>query len=295
LPELATRQLICGRHRVALDWPRVMGVLNVTPDSFFDGGRYADRNRALAHARRMLDDGAAIIDVGGESTRPGAAPTSESEELDRVLPLFEALRTDCDARGVPLSVDTRKPAVMRAAIAAGASMVNDISALRAEGAIDAIAKSGAAVCLMHMQGEPLTMQKSAVYDDDVVAVVTSFLAERALACERAGIARGRICVDPGFGFGKTLEHNLELLRRLSEIVALGYPVVAGLSRKSTIGMLTGRNVEERGAGSLAAALAAVSRGASLVRVHDVRETVDALKVWQAVQVDSPAGGARGSS
>jgi dihydropteroate synthase len=295
LPELATRQLICGRHRVALDRPRVMGVLNVTPDSFFDGGRYADRDRALAHARRMLDDGAVIIDVGGESTRPGAAPTSEREELDRVLPLFEALSADCDARGVPLSVDTRKPAVMRAAIAAGASMVNDINALRADGAIDEVARSGAAVCLMHMQGEPLTMQHRAVYEDDVVAVVTAFLAERAQACERAGIARGRIAVDPGFGFGKTLEHNLELLRRLREIVALGYPVVAGLSRKSTIGTLTGRKVEERGAGSLAAALAAVSRGASLVRVHDVRETVDALKVWQALQADSPAGGARGSS
>ena len=271
-----------------------MGVLNVTPDSFFDGGRYADRERALGHARRMLDDGAAIIDIGGESTRPSAAPTSEREELDRVVPLFEALSADCDARGVPLSVDTRKPAVMRAAIAAGASVVNDINALRADGALEEVARSGAAVCLMHMQGEPLTMQHRAVYQDDVVAVVTAFLAERAQTCERAGIARGRIAVDPGFGFGKTLEHNLELLRRLSEIVALGYPVVAGLSRKSTIGALTGRNVEERGAGSLAAALAAVARGASLVRVHDVRETVDALKVWQAVQADSPAGGARGS-
>jgi dihydropteroate synthase len=289
LPELGTRHLICGRHRIALDRPRVMGVLNVTPDSFYDGGRYADRHRALDHARQMLDDGAAIIDIGGESTRPGAAPTSESEELDRVLPLFEALLADCDARGVALSVDTRKPAVMRAAIAAGASMVNDINGLRADGAIDAVAKSGAAVCLMHMQGEPLTMQKSAVYDDDVVAVVTEFLSERTLACERAGVARGRIAVDPGFGFGKTREHNLELLRRLPEIVALGYPVVAGLSRKSTIGALTGRPVDERGAGSLAAALAAVSRGASLVRVHDVRETVDALKVWRALHGDAAAG------
>jgi dihydropteroate synthase len=287
--------LICGRHRVALDRPRVMGVLNVTPDSFFDGGRYADPNRALAHARRMLDDGAAIIDIGGESTRPGAAPTPEQQELDRVLPLFEALRADCDARGVPLSVDTRKPAVMRAAIAAGASMVNDIDALRADGALDAIAGSSAAICLMHMQGEPLTMQHQAVYEDDVVAVVTAFLSERALACERAGVARGRIAVDPGFGFGKTLDHNLELLRRLSEIVALGYPVIAGLSRKSTIGTLTGRQVEERGAGSLAAALAAVARGASLVRVHDVRETVDALEIWQAVQTGRHADSASGSA
>ena len=260
-----------------------MGVLNVTPDSFYDGGRYADRHRALDHAHRMLDDGAAIIDIGGESTRPGAAPTPEQQELDRVLPLLEALRADCDARGVPLSVDTRKPAVMRAALGAGASMVNDISALRADGALDAIAESGAAICLMHMQGEPLTMQKSAVYDDDVVAVVTAFLTARAQACEHAGILRERIALDPGFGFGKTLAHNLELLRRLPEIVTLGYPLIAGLSRKSTIGTLTGRPVDERGAGSLAAALAAVARGASIVRVHDVRETVDALKVWDAVQ------------
>jgi dihydropteroate synthase len=293
LPELATRHLTCGRHRVALDRPRVMGVLNVTPDSFFDGGRYADRDRALTHARRMLDDGAAIIDIGGESTRPGAAPTPEQQELDRVLPLFEALRSDCDARGVPLSVDTRKPAVMRAAIAAGASMVNDINALRADGALDAVARSGAAVCLMHMQGEPLTMQHRAVYEDDVVAIVGAFLSERALACEDGGIARGCIAVDPGFGFGKTLDHNLELLRRLPEIVALGYPVIAGLSRKSTIGTLTGRQVEERGAGSLAAALAAVARGASLVRVHDVRETVDALNVWQAVQTGRHTDSASG--
>ena len=271
-----------------------MGVLNVTPDSFFDGGRYADRVRALAHARQMLDDGAAIIDIGGESTRPGAAPAPEQLELDRVLPLFEALLAESDARGVALSVDTRKPAVMRAAIAAGASMVNDISALRADGAIDAVAKSGAAVCLMHMQGEPLTMQKSAVYKDDVVAVVTSYLSERAQACERAGIARGRIAVDPGFGFGKTLEHNLQLLRRLDEVVALGYPVIAGLSRKSTIGTLTGRKVDERGAGSLAAALSAIARGASLVRVHDVRETVDALKVWDAVQPRRRADGTPGT-
>ena len=272
-----------------------MGVLNVTPDSFYDGGRYADRHRALGHARRMLDDGAAIIDIGGESTRPGAAPTSEQQELDRVVPLFEALSAECDARGVPLSVDTRKPAVMRAATAAGASMVNDINALRADGALDAAARSGAAVCLMHMRGEPRTMQHAAVYEEDVVAVVTAFLAERTQACERAGIARGRIAVDPGFGFGKTVEHNLELLRRLPEIAALGYPVVAGLSRKSTIGALTGRSVEERGAGSLAAALAAVARGSLLVRVHDVRETVDALEVWQAVQVGRRAADAGASA
>ncbi|HEY7946008.1 MAG TPA: dihydropteroate synthase [Casimicrobiaceae bacterium] len=287
--------LTCGRHRVSLERPRVMGVLNVTPDSFFDGGRYADRHRALDHARQMLDDGAAIIDIGGESTRPGAAPTPERQEEDRVLPLFEALLADCDGRDVPLSIDTRKPAVMRAAIAAGASMVNDINALRAEGALEAVARSGVAVCLMHMQGEPLTMQHSAVYEDDVVAVVKAFLAARTEACERAGIVRGRIAIDPGFGFGKTVAHNLELLRRLGEIVALGYPVVAGMSRKSTIGALTGRPVDERGAGSLAAALAAVARGALLVRVHDVRETVDALKVWDAVEAGSRADAGRGNA
>jgi len=247
----------------------------------------------VAHAAELREDGAAILDIGGESTRPGAEPTSEADELERVIPLLEKIRLACDARGVPISVDTRKPAVMRAAIAAGASMINDINALRADGALDAVATSGAAVCLMHMQGEPLTMQKNAVYDDHVVAVVTGFLSQRTQACERAGIARGRIAVDPGFGFGKTLAHNLELLRRLAEIVALGYPVVAGLSRKSTIGTLTGRPVEERAAGSLAAALAAVARGASLVRVHDVRETVDALNVWQAVQTGQPAGSAGG--
>jgi dihydropteroate synthase len=196
---------------------------------------------------------------------------------------------------VPLSIDTRKPAVMRAAIAAGASMVNDINALRAEGALEAVARSGVAVCLMHMQGEPLTMQHSAVYEDDVVAVVKAFLAARTEACERAGIVRGRIAIDPGFGFGKTVAHNLELLRRLGEIVALGYPVVAGMSRKSTIGALTGRPVDERGAGSLAAALAAVARGALLVRVHDVRETVDALKVWDAVEGGSRADAGRGNA
>ena len=272
-----------------------MGVLNVTPDSFFDGGRYADRDRALAHARRMLDEGAAIIDIGGESTRPGATPTPEQQEIDRVLPLLDALRAECDQRGVPLSVDTRKAAVMRAAIAAGASMVNDINALRADGAVEAIANSGAAVCLMHMQGEPLTMQNNAVYDGDVVAVVAAFLAARAAACVRAGIDRERIAVDPGFGFGKTVAHNLELLRRMDEIAALGYPVIAGVSRKSTIGILTGRPVDERAAGSLAAALAAVAHGATLLRVHDVRQTVDALKVWEAVSQGRPADGAPGSA
>src|SRR5881628_967220 len=261
-----------------------MGILNITPDSFFDGGRLLDPARALAYARQMIDNGADIVDIGAESTRPGAVPAAEHDELDSVLPLLEQLRPECDARHIALSVDTRKPAVMRAALAAGASMINDVFALRAEGAVAAVASSHAAVCLMHMKGEPSTMQQCARYGD-VVTEVSSFLAERAAACEVGGIARERIVVDPGFGFGKTVEHNLNLLRRLADITALGYPVLAGLSRKSTIGKLTGREVDERMPGSIAAALAAVARGASIVRVHDVRETVDALKVWQVINCE----------
>ena len=279
-----SRALVCGRYRLSLDRPLVMGVLNITPDSFADGGVFLDLNDATDRVRQMLGDGADIVDIGGESTRPGAAPTPEASELARVIPLLQNIRLACDARGVPISVDTRKPVVMRAAIAAGASMINDINALRAPGAIEALSEGSAAVCLMHMQGEPATMQQSATYDD-VVADVAAFLAERALACVAAGIDRARIVLDPGFGFGKTVEHNLTLLRRLSEIAALGYPLLAGLSRKSTIGLLTGRDVDDRMAGSVAAALAAVARGAAIVRVHDVRETADALKVWRAVQVE----------
>jgi dihydropteroate synthase len=272
--------LICGHHRLSLDRPLVMGVLNVTPDSFSDGGRFLDPSTALDHAQRMIADGADLVDVGGESTRPGALPTPEREELERIIPLIEKIAM----QGIPVSADTRKPAVMRAAIAAGASMINDVSALRAPGAPDVVASADVpvAVCVMHMQGEPATMQQSALYGD-VVYEVKAFLAERAAACEAAGIARDRIVIDPGFGFGKTVEHNLTLLRRLPEIVALGYPVMVGLSRKSTIGALTGRDAGERTAGSVAAALAAVARGAAIVRVHDVRETIDALKVWRAVQ------------
>jgi dihydropteroate synthase len=280
--------LICGRHRLALDRPLVMGVLNVTPDSFADGGAYLDTLVAADRVRQMLGEGADIVDIGGESTRPGAAPTSEGDELARVIPLLEKIRVSCDARGVPVSVDTRKPAVMRDAIAAGASMINDVNALRAPGAIEAVAASTAAVCLMHMRGEPATMQRETVYDD-VVADVAEFLAARAGACIAAGIGRDRIVLDPGFGFGKTVDHNLHLLRRLSEITALGYPLLAGLSRKSTIGVLTGRDVDDRMAGSVGAALAAVARGATIVRVHDVRETADALKVWRAVLAEEPGG------
>jgi dihydropteroate synthase len=275
--------LICGRYRFPPDRPLVMGIVNVTPDSFADGGRHATPESALAHARTLLADGADIIDLGGESTRPGASPVSEQQELDRVLPLVQQLRAECDDRGVPISVDTRKPAVMRAAIDGGASMINDVSALQAPGALQVVVDSATpvAICLMHMRGEPATMQQAATYDDVVVNVI-AFLRARAAACLVAGIAHERIIIDPGFGFGKTVEHNLELLRRLPEIVALGYPVLAGLSRKSTIGALTGRDVGERMAGSIAAALAAVARGAAIVRVHDVRETMDALKIWRAI-------------
>jgi len=257
-----------------------MGILNVTPDSFSDGGRFAGGERAIEHACSMVDDGADIIDVGGESTRPGAQPVAEREELDRIVPVIEALMPELARRSVPLSVDTRQTGVMRAAIAAGASMINDVAALRAPGAIDAVRRSDAAVCLMHMQGDPSTMQIAPTYVD-VVAEVRAFLAERADACVQAGIARERIVIDPGFGFGKTRAHNVELLRGLPELASLGFPVLVGLSRKSAIGALTKRDVGDRLAGSLAAALAAVARGAAIVRVHDVRETVDALKVWAA--------------
>ncbi len=268
----------CGAYTFALTRPLVMGILNVTPDSFSDGGRFVDREHALAHARRMRDDGADLIDIGGESSRPGAAPVSESEELDRVLPLVEALAR----AGFPLAVDTRKPAVMRAAAAAGAAMINDIEALTAPGALEACAQSGVGVCLMHMQREPRTMQAAPDYGD-VVAEVLAFLETRAQACQAAGIARERIAIDPGFGFGKTLAHNLALLRSMGTFAATGYPVVAGLSRKSSLGAITGRSVDERMPASVAAALAAVARGAAIVRVHDVRETVDALRVWHAVE------------
>ena len=268
----------CGRFAFALTRPLVMGILNVTPDSFFDGGRFFDRERALAHAGQMRDDGADLIDIGGESSRPGASPVTESEELDRVLPLAETL---ADA-GYPLAVDTRKPAVMRATAAAGAAMINDIGALAAPGAIEACVESGVGVCLMHMQREPQTMQAAPDYGD-VVAEVRAFLEARARACLAAGIARECIAIDPGFGFGKTLAHNLQLLRSLGAFAATGFPVVAGLSRKASLGAITGRDVDERMPASVAAALAAVARGAAIVRVHDVRETVDALRVWHAVE------------
>ena len=253
-----------------------MGILNVTADSFYDGSR-VDADAALAHARRMIVEGARIVDVGGESTRPGATPVDDATELARVLPVVEALARE----GVCVSVDTMKPAVMRAALDAGASMINDVRALQASGALEVVAASAAAVCLIHMQGEPRTMQAQPRYGN-VVAEVRRFLDQRAQACREAGIAAERIVVDPGFGFGKTLAHNLDLLRHLDDFAHLGYPVLAGLSRKSMIGAITGRDVGERLAGSVAAALAAAFRGARILRVHDVRETVDALAVWRAL-------------
>jgi len=253
-----------------------MGVVNVTPDSFSDGGRFLEPGAAVAHAMALIEEGAHILDVGAESSRPGAQGVSAGEELSRLMPVLEGLR-GCP---VPVSVDTTKPEVMRAAIAAGASMINDIGALRAPGAIDAVAASGAAVCLMHMQGEPRTMQKEPRYGD-VASEVAAFLEERVTAAAAGGIARERIAIDPGFGFGKSVAHNFELLRRLDRIAGIGPPVVAGWSRKSTLGAVTGRAADDRLAASLAAALLAVQRGARIVRVHDVAATRDALAVLAA--------------
>ena len=268
--------LKAGTHAIDLSTPRVMGIVNVTADSFYDGGRL-DIDAAIAHGRRMLADGATIVDIGGESTRPGATPVDEADELARVIPVVAALARD----GACVSVDTMKPTVMRAALDAGASMINDVRALQAPGAIDVAAASDAAICVMHMQGEPRTMQRAPAYGD-VVTEVRAFLLRRASACIDAGIAAARIVVDPGFGFGKALPHNLDLLRNLGDIAALGFPVLAGVSRKSMIGGMTGRDVDARLAGSIAVALAAAVRGARLLRAHDVRETVDALTAWGAI-------------
>ena len=271
-------KLRCGRYELALERPFVMGVVNVTPDSFSDGGQYLDPGTALAHARKLIAEGADLVDIGGESTRPGAAPVSEDEELARVLPLLEALR---DAP-VPISVDTRRARVMREALRAGASMINDVEALESPGALDAVAASDCAICLMHKKGDPATMQRDPSYGD-VVAEVKAYLAARIAAAEKAGIARNRITIDPGFGFGKNRAHNLELLRRLAEFGSLGVPLIAGLSRKSMLGGITGKPVGERLAASVAAALLAVQHGAHILRVHDVAETKDALAVWQALR------------
>jgi len=273
------RTLDCRGRLLRLDQPRIAGIINVTPDSFSDGGLHFDAGAAIAHGLQMVEEGADLLDVGGESTRPGANEVSAEEEIRRVVPVIEALAKQTS---VPIAIDTSKPEVMRAAVAAGAGFINDVFALRRDGALDAAAELNVAVCLMHMQGEPRTMQQEPHYDD-VVSDVRRFLAERIFACEMSGIDKKRIVVDPGFGFGKTLEHNLALLRALDQFAALGVPLLAGLSRKGMIGTLTGReNPADRAAGSAAAALLAVQKGAAIVRVHDAAATRDALAVWQAV-------------
>ena len=270
----------CGRYSFPLGQagsrPLVMGILNMTPDSFSDGGRFVAIEAALDRVERMIADGVDIIDIGGESTRPGAAPVSLQEELDRVMPVVYALR-EC---GRPLSIDTFKPPVMREVLAAGADMINDINAFSAPGAMEAVQDSDCGLCVMHMQAQPQSMQENPRYGD-VVKEVADYLGERVQALEAAGVERTRICIDPGFGFGKTLEHNLALLKNIASLRdALHLPVLAGLSRKATIGAITGKPPQERMAGSVAAALVAVTNGAKIVRVHDVGETVDALRVWQ---------------
>ena len=280
-----TPSLDLNGRRLTLDRPRVMGIVNVTPDSFSDGGEHFDAQRAIAHGLALAQEGADILDVGGESTRPGAQPVSAEDEIARVVPVIEALIAQT---ALPVSVDTSKPAVMRAAVAAGAGLINDVRALREDGALDAAAALRVPVCLMHMQGDPRTMQDAPHYDD-VVAEVKRFLADRILSCEFAGIDKKRLLVDPGFGFGKTLEHNLALLRELKQFTGLGVPLLVGLSRKGMIGALTGReSPKDRVAGSVAAALIAVQRGATFVRVHDVRATRDALAVLEAAGTASKA-------
>jgi len=280
-----TPTLDCAGRELRLDRTRIMGIVNVTPDSFSDGGAHAGTDAAVAHALKLVEEGADLLDVGGESTRPGAGEVPVEEEMRRVVPVIERLAREC---AVPVSVDTSKPEVMRAAVGAGAGMINDPYALRREGALDAAAALGVPVCLMHMQGTPQDMQDDPRYDD-VVAEVHSFLAQRLFACEMAGIGKKKLLVDPGFGFGKNLEHNLKLLRQLSRIAELGVPVLAGLSRKGMIGKLTGRDLDARVHGSVAAALIAAQNGAAIVRVHDVGATADALAIWRAVAAqDAPA-------
>jgi len=261
-----------------IECPAVMGVLNVTPDSFSDGGRHAAAEAAIRHAVQMAGDGAAIVDVGGESTRPGASPVGEQEELDRVIPIIESIRNEID---IPISVDTSKPGVMRAAVAAGASIINDVFSLRADGALQAAVDLQQPVCLMHMQGDPRTMQAEPRYED-VVDEVAKFLDVRVAQCREAGLAEELIIIDPGFGFGKSPAHNIELLGNLNYLLNIGPPVLIGVSRKSTLGAITGRDVAGRLPASLAAAVLAVKQGVSIVRAHDVAETVDALRIATAV-------------
>jgi dihydropteroate synthase len=278
-------RLNCGGKSLDLSHPRVMGVLNVTSDSFSDGGKYLVSDLAIERALAMQMDGAAIIDVGGESTRPGAQPVSAQQEIDRVLPVIETLARELS---VPMSIDTSKPEVMAAAARAGAGMINDVRGLSAPGSLQVAAASGLPVCLMHMQGEPRTMQVKPQYRE-VVADIRDYLEGRIAACERVGIASARVLIDPGFGFGKTLEQNLELLAGLRRLAEIGRPLVVGISRKSMLGAITGRAVDERLAASLAAAVLAVERGAVIVRAHDVVQTVDVLAVADAIRKGPSVG------
>ncbi len=271
--------LPCGRHRLDLSFPRVMGILNVTPDSFSDGGRHVELGDAMRHAERMLAEGAAIIDVGGESTRPGSQPVSPQQELDRVAPVVERLVRELDAL---VSVDTSCPEVMREAAALGAGMINDVRALTREGAMEAALATGLPICLMHMQGEPRDMQLAPQYEAPIEAAVIEYLAARVAACEEAGLRRERLLVDPGFGFGKTVEHNLRLLNRMEGLAVLELPLLVGMSRKSMIGKVLDRPVEERLPGGLALAALAVERGARILRVHDVGPVLDAVNMTWAV-------------
>ncbi|MRR50557.1 MAG: dihydropteroate synthase [Rhodocyclaceae bacterium] len=270
--------LRCGRYVLDLSRPRIMGIVNLTDDSFSGDGLHGDICRAIDQGLRMVEEGADLLDIGAESTRPGAEPVSAAQELERVLPVLEGLA----ASGVPLSVDTLKPEVMRAALAAGADLINDVAALGGAGAVEVVAASQAAVCLMHMQGEPRTMQQAPAYGE-VVAEVREFLSKRVAICEAAGIGRERILIDPGFGFGKSVAHNYILLRRLNDFMSLGLPLLAGLSRKSMLGAVTGRIAPDRVYASVAAAVLAVERGARIVRVHDVAATRDGLAVWNAME------------
>lgn len=278
MPRRQQAVLQCGRFELSLDRPLLMGIVNLTPDSFSDGGRHLDPRAAIDAGLAMVEQGADILDLGAESTRPGAATVEPAEEIRRLLPVIEGL----SACGVPLSVDTRKPEVMREVLAAGADMINDIAGFATPAAIEAVAASRCGLCVMHMQGEPGTMQQAPAYED-VVAEVQDWLRERVVALGAAGVEATRIVLDPGIGFGKTVDHNLQLLEALDEFAVFGMPLLIGVSRKSLIGALTGRPVDGRLAGSLAAALAAVARGAKIVRVHDVPETRDALRVWQAIE------------
>lgn len=274
----ANSKFVCGKFQLELTRPHVMGIVNVTPDSFSDGGKYSSTASAVEHGLQLIAEGADILDIGGESTRPGAQPVSLDDELQRVIPVIEALSA---VTSVPLSIDTYKPEVMRAAILAGADIVNDICALREDGALDVVANSNAGVCLMHMQGVPQTMQINPVYDD-VVAEVKQFLSDRVNACLAHGIVKQRILLDPGFGFGKTTAHNVALIQHLDSLAELGFPLLVGLSRKSVLGKIAGGDELQRLHAGLAASVVSVMKGAKIVRVHDVKATVDALKVVTAV-------------